>query len=210
MFQVIAVSAAVIALGLAAKFDWQLSTIQLLSLEYDSIIALLSGGTWTHSVRVDVVRDAAIAVSLSYLSSSVMISTYRCWSNALTFRSSRFLFVAISAFVAVILMLFIYAFPSALLVNDHRLAVIAGELQYVHAVSPSALLRHWLWTYWLAILVYGAIVFGLFVLSFWGLRRFEADNCGDTNIPQSGINQDSPSRGADPIKGEGILPPPRV
>ncbi len=199
LFNGVAVSAAAIALGLAAKLDWQLLAIQLFNLEYDSIGKFLLGGTWTYSARVDIVRDAAIAISLSYFCSLALISTFRHRGNASTLRSSTSLFVAVCAFVAVNLMLFVYAFPSALLVNDHRLAVIAGEPQYVYAVSLSALLRHWLWTYWFAILVYGAIGSGLFALAIWGCRSFATNSAAESPGPSPPISPDNPSRDGGPI-----------
>ncbi len=131
-----------------------------------------------HGARTPIIRDASIAISLSYICASTAISRFGSPSLDTTipmFARWIPIWLAAMGLTSGVIMSFNYPFPSILLFYDHALASIVGLPQNPESVPPTDLLRHWLWTYWFAILAYAAIVFGAFAVAIWGFRRYGAN-----------------------------------
>ena len=179
-----------IAILLFANIDW---TRLVLIIGIDSGLMRQLIGTYLGlpSARVDVFRDMSAAIGISYLCVLTAITHYRYSKSPInipfTLRSALPLVFASISITSTILMLVHYEFPSWLLFYDIALSIIVtvpsdrtliteeyvSDL-YSYSILDTSLLKHWLWTYWTALIAYGVLVLSGLAVAIWGIRRLAA------------------------------------
>ena len=127
-------------------------------------------------VLLYIVRDFAVALGISYLTIAVAKPTLRFAKTVPTLdvlSNWASFFVPSVLLTSGLLILFHYHFPANLLFYDYSLGVIANA-SVEHQILSISLIRNWLWTYWLALIGYAAIVFGFFAAAIWGFMLFQS------------------------------------
>ena len=164
-------------------------------------ILLTNANAVANRDALDIATDFALALGISYMVAYFAKSRIHAEQTAtlLEYMRSRAVFlVPCLCLTSALIIVFRYPFPSDMLVIDNALGVIAGGTVWDVFPSPGSLFRHWLWTYWFALVGYAAIVIALFYAGIWGLARL-GDRQANRNADRATLNPDSPSQDADPI-----------
>ena len=156
------------------------------------------------SRSLGIVRDFAVALGISYLTIVMTKLTLRfpisganldILSNWASFFLPRVLFV--SGF----LILFHYPFQGGFIFSDGFWSLIEDPRMGNDATQSIPLIETWTsawtWTYWFAVIGYGAIVFVFFAAAISGFSR-HANNGERREEVATTVNPNSPSQGAGP------------
>ncbi len=123
------------------------------------------------------VRDASIGLGVSYLIAvNLILKLDQPFRLVVRNRSPVLvpLIIVCTAVGSASILLLHHPFPSGLFFADYSYAVIADESISTELIPWDALFRHWLWTYWIALLVYGALVLLAIAIAKWGVDRISA------------------------------------
>ena len=145
---------------------------------FDPVNLALSDQGLAISRAVNIVRDFAVALGISYLAITIAKPSFR-YDNAVpkvdTLAKWATFCVPCVLLTAGLLAAIHYRFPANLLFIDDTLAVIADPSVDQTYFSYGPATRNWLWTYWFAVIGYAAIVYAFFYAGISGFNRFAKD-----------------------------------
>ncbi len=186
-------------IGLTMTFGyaaWSLAVLQWFNpvnlVLYDTGIAI--------SRTLNVVRDASVAIGISYLTIALVkpairfgkpVPRFEVLSNWTAF------FIPCVLLTAGLLILFHYRFPVNLLFIDDSLGVITDPTPEQTYFSTGLPIRNWLWTYWFAAIGYAAIVFTFLYAAAARFSRYSSSGPRSDKI-ETPVSPDNPSQDGDP------------
>ena len=165
------------------------------------------GSDRSYAVRsvLAIFRDFSVALGIGFVIVRTVIAIWHRTRTVPKFDSvsswTSFLLPCVCV-TAGLVVAFHYPFPSLQLIIDDQLAIIgnpSGDHFYSSSHPYLGLFgfRNWLWTYWFALIVYAAIVFGFFAAAIWGFRRLVGSAVN--GVDSTTFSPNNPSQDGDPI-----------